>query len=243
MSVKLILNFILTIIGYVLAAIVGLICLPPCFLLAMLPEKWRRDNKLYFFFAWLFYNGMRWSSLLPITYEGLENIPKEPVIFAPNHLSAMDIPVVGSLVGMRPHLWLFLKRYAKVPFFGFIARRMNVVVDLSTPQKMMRSMKQGIKLVKGTGRDLIIFPEGGRAIDGKIQKFFPGFAVITNNTGLPVVPVYLHGLDKAYPIGSFLVRRCPITVRVGPPFHMRQGEERKVFMQRVYHWFLDQSKQ
>ena len=222
--------------------ILCLICFPPLFLIAALPEHWRRNNRLYFFFCALFFHGVRWAIFLPVTFEGLENIPNEPVIFAPNHLSALDIPMVGCLLGMHPHVWLFLERFVHVPIFGFIARRMNVVVDISTPQKMMLSIKNGVKLVKGTGRHLILFPEGGRAVDGNLQRFFPGVAVIAQATGLPVVPVYLYNLDKAYPIGSFLMRRIPITIRVGKPFRMQEGQDRDQFLEQIYQWFLEQAK-
>lgn len=232
-----------TLLGYLLVFLLALICFPPLLLIACLPERWRRDNPVYFFFVALFFNGIRWATFLPVTFEGLDNIPYEPVIFAPNHLSSLDIPMVGCLLGMHPHVWLFLKRFADIPVFGFIARRMNVVVDLASPQTMMSSLKNGIKLVKGTGRHLILFPEGGRAVDGNLQRFFPGVAVIAQSTQLPVVPVYLHGLDKAYPIGSFLLRQYPITIRVGKPMRMQEGQDRTQFLEQVYQWFLEQTVQ
>lgn len=240
---KIVFDVVRTIIGYLIVAVLALICFPICYVIACLPEKWRRDNPIYFFFAALFLNGVRWATFLPITFEGLENIPDEPVIFAPNHLSSLDIPVVAALVGMHPHVWLFYDRYAKVPVFGGIMKRMNIIVDFSSPQKLMLSMRNGVKLVKGTGRHLVLFPEGGRAVNGALQKFFPGVAVIAQATKLPVVPVYLHGLDKAFPIGSFLVRRHPITVRVGKPLRMSEGQDRTQFLEQVYQWFLEQANQ
>ncbi|MGE0010589.1 MAG: lysophospholipid acyltransferase family protein [Candidatus Babeliales bacterium] len=236
-------DVIRTLFGYFIVGILAVICFPPCLLIACLPERWRRDNPIYFFFVALFFKGVCWATMLPITYQGLENIPDGPVIFAPNHLSSLDIPMVGSLLGFHPHAWLFLKRFADIPVFGFIARRMNVVVDLASPQTMMSSLKNGIRLVKGTGRHLILFPEGGRAVDGNLQRFFPGVSVIAQATNLQVVPVYLHGLDKAYPIGSFLVRQYPITIRVGKPMRMQEGQTRDQFMEQIYQWFLEQTAQ
>lgn len=208
-----------------------------------MPDSWRRDNPIYFYSVYLFVRASLWASFLPITYEGLENIPHEPAIFAANHLSSLDIPVVATVVGPRPHVWLFLAKFAHVPVFGFVFRRMNVVVDTTTPQTMLNSLKRGIKLVKGTGRSLVLFPEGGRSIDGKIKPFFPGVAVIAQATQLPVVPVYLHNLDKAYPIGSFLVRLYPITVRVGKPFYVQEGQDRDQFLEQIHQWFLKQAEQ
>lgn len=240
---KIIFDVVRTCVFYVLVSILCIICFSVAVAIACLPERLRRDNKIYFFIVALLFNGARWATFLNVSYEGVDNIPHEPVIFAPNHLSSLDIPMVGCLLGMRPHVWLVLERFVHVPVFGFIIRRMNVPVDISTPLKMMISIKQAVKLVKGTGRDLILFPEGGRAVDGNLQRFFPGVAVIAQASGLPVVPVYLHNLDKAYPIGSFLLRQYPITVRVGKPFYMQEGEDRDQFLEKIYQWFLEQAQQ
>ncbi len=240
---KMILTVMRTIIGYLLVGLLGLICLPICFFIACLPERWRQDNPLYFFVMAIFFNGVRLATMLPVRFEGMENIPHGPVIFAPNHLSALDIPMVGCLLGTRVHFWLFLKRFADIPLIGFIFRRMNVVVDITSPQTMMFTLKNAVRLGKDTGRTIILFPEGGRAVDGNLQSFFPGVAVIAQATHLPVVPIYLYNLDKAYPIGSFLLRQYPITVRVGKPFYMQEGQDRSQFLNEVYQWFLEQAAQ
>ena len=218
-------------------AFIGLIAGIPCFIVACLPLRWRRDNRIYFFFSNIFYKGVTWATLLPVTIKGRDNIPQESVIFAPNHLSALDIPFIGYLIGNNSHIWLFLKKYAYVPIFGFIASRMNIIIDLSSPRALMRALKQAIVLGKQKKRHIVIFPEGGRARNGKIQNFFAGFAMIAEKTGLPVVPIRLYNLDKVFPPGAFLIREHPVTVIIGKPMQMREGETRELFVERVRAWF------
>lgn len=225
-----------SLISYICVGVVGMVVSIPCLIIASLPVRWRRDNRVYFFFVNILYQVATWATFLPITIKGRENIPQEPVIFAPNHLSALDIPFVGSLIGQRSHVWLFIKKYAHVPFFGFVARRMNIVVDTATPRTMMRALKQAVDVGKDKKRDIVIFPEGGRSLNGEMQNFFSGFAVIAEQTKLPVIPIRIYNLEKAFPIGAFFIRNYPITLSIGKPMHMLEGESREAFVVRVKSW-------
>lgn len=226
-------------IGYAIVGIVGLICFIPCFIIAALPARWRYDNKIYYFFVKLFYNAGLKATFLPVDVEGLENMPKEPVIFVANHQSALDIPVLGSLIGCYPHVWLFYVRYAKLPIFGFIARRMNIVIDPSGLRKLVTSLDKAVQLVEGKNRHVMIFPEGGRFVDGTIHKFFYGFAVLAKKLQRPVIPVLMKNLGKIYPPGSFFVYPDRIKVIIGKPMHFMPDETEDAFLDRVHGWFVE----
>jgi len=230
------LRLLKTLLGYACILVIGTITIIPCFIIACLPLRWRRDNRVYYFFTSLFYKGVTWATFIPVTVKGRENIPPEPVIFAPNHLSSLDIPFVGSVIGTYPHVWLFLKKYIYVPIFGFILKRMNVVIDLSSPRALMRALKQAIALGKEGTRHIVIFPEGGRARNGRLETFFPGFSMIAEKTNLPVVPIRMYNLDKVFPPGAFLIRDYPVTIIIGKPMRMQEGEAREAFVKRVHAW-------
>lgn len=227
--------------GYIAVGIVGIICFIPCFSIALLPARWRYNNKIYYFFVQLFYKTALKASMVPVDVQGLENIPQRPAIFAANHQSALDIPVLGSLVGMYPHVWLFYVKYAKVPLFGFIARRMNVVVDPSGLKRLVASLNKAAELVENQNRHIMIFPEGGRFIDGKVHNFFYGFAILAKKLHRPVVPVLLKNLGKIYPPGNILLYPHPIKVIIGQPLFFNEGETEEEFLQRVHAWFLQQN--
>ena len=118
---------------------------------------------------------------------------------------------------------------------------MAVLVDTSTPMKGMRSLLQAIAIAKEHNAHIIIFPEGGRFSDGTVHDFFGGFAILAKRIGRSVVPVYVHGINKVYPPGAFLVHWHQVTVVIGEPFTMQEDEHEDVFKQRVYQWFIDQA--
>lgn len=229
--------------GYFVIALMGIVCFIPCIFVACLPEKYRFNNKVYYFFSWLFYRIIVWGSFLPFTVEGKHHIPEEPAILIANHQSALDIPFLGMLVNCHPHIWLFLSRYAKVPFFGFVTRRMNVVVDYSGLRKLTGAITDAARLIKGQKRHVLMFPEGGRATDGTVHRFYYGFVILAKETKRPVVPVMMFNLNKAYPPGSFFIHQYPIKIVIGEPFRLGDDETDEAFLQRVHSWFVQQVEQ
>jgi 1-acyl-sn-glycerol-3-phosphate acyltransferase len=232
-----------TLFFYTVFIIAIFLFLVPCFFLSLLPARFRYDNKLYYFFMGLFYKMCRCGTLLPITIIGKKNIPQGPIIFVANHQSALDVALIGSLLGFRPHLWLFKKELIKIPLYGFMTNRMNIAVDRTSPRKALYGLLESIRLTKDTLRSLIIFPEGGRFSDGKIHDFLWGFAIIARKTGHPVVPVLIVNAYKVYPLRSFFVNYYPIKVIVGKPFTLGAEESDEAFLKRVREWFIEQSKE
>jgi 1-acyl-sn-glycerol-3-phosphate acyltransferase len=90
------------------------------------------------------------------------------------------------------------------------------------------------------GKDLMIFPEGGRYTDGTVHTFFKGFAIIAKRTNRPVVPVYLRNTGKACPPKSLWIHDIPVEVVVGPPFSYYENEDDDAFLNRVHEWFVQQ---
>jgi 1-acyl-sn-glycerol-3-phosphate acyltransferase len=182
--------------------------------------------------------------LLPISYKGLENIPKnEAVIFAANHQSSLDIPLVGVLSKGIPHIWLAKTEAVEGIVIRFLVPLISVLVDVSSPRKSMLSLRKILNIVNHHHRNLMIFPEGTRYVDGKIHDFFSGFAVIAKKTGRPVVPVFIKGIHKAFPPDTFWIYWYPITVTVGKPFVYQENDTDEIFKQRICNWFTEQMEQ
>lgn len=191
----------------------------------------------------LFYRICLAGTLLPITFIGKENMPDSAAIILANHQSALDVLFIGFLLKFRPHLWLFKKELVKIPLYGFMAKRMNISVDRSSPRKALYGLLESVRLTKDTDRSLVIFPEGGRFSDGKIHDFLWGFAIIARKTGHPVVPVFIKDAYKVYPMGSFFLNYHPIDVVVGKPFVLGSEESDEEFIKRLRTWFIEQSKE
>ncbi len=67
------------------------------------------------------------------------------------------------------------------------------------------------------GRTVLIFPEGTRSPDGRIQEFKPVIGHLALNYGVDILPVYLGGTREALPKGGSVPVRRDISARIGPP--------------------------
>ena len=70
---------------------------------------------------------------------------------------------------------------------------------------------KAVALIK-EGKVVVIFPEGSRSLDGRLQSPKPGIGMIVAQTGCPVVPAYLKGTYDVLPAGTMWPRFRPVTV-------------------------------
>jgi len=228
--------------SYVIAiAIVCVVCVIPACFTALLPESVRFRFKPFYWLTYGAYCLLLRSLWVPIRYDGLNNIPSFPCIFAANHQSSLDIPVLGSLTRGRVHLWLMWHELTKYPVFGFVARRMNIMVNTTTSLRAARSLYNAVELSMGNGRDLMIFPEGARHTDGKVHDFFAGFAMLAKKTGRPVVPVMIKNTSVVCAPKTVWINYAPIIVHIGRPFTFQASETDEQFSSRVHAWFAEHS--
>jgi 1-acyl-sn-glycerol-3-phosphate acyltransferase len=156
-----------------------------------------------------YYPGMIWSkitcllTLCPIKVEGRENLKKkQSYVFVANHQSAYDIFLVYGFLG-APVKWMMKKELAVIPFVGTACRMAGFVfVDSTSARKAQKSLFEAEEILKHN-RSLVIFPEGSRTADGKIDKFKKGAFRIAVEQGLPIAPITLNGPYNVMKIGSF----------------------------------------
>src|SRR6185369_2709955 len=63
----------------------------------------------------------------------------------------------------------------------------------------------------------IVFPEGLRTSDGKMQPFRPGIGMMAVRLRVPIVPINISGLYEIYSIHDSWPRRGPVSVAIGKP--------------------------
>jgi 1-acyl-sn-glycerol-3-phosphate acyltransferase len=224
-----------------LLIVVTIIFFIPIVIFICFPEKYRYKYPIIFYPVHWFYAAILKITFLPITYKGLENIPKnQAVIFAANHQSTLDIPLLGVLSKGVPHVWLAKAELMDSVFIRWLVPLISVLVDVSSPRNAMLSLRKILTIVNNHHRNLMIFPEGTRRIDGKVHEFFGGFTILAKKTGRPVVPVCMIGINKAYPPETFWLRLYPVTVVVGKPFLYEEHDTDETFKVRVHEWFDEQ---
>jgi 1-acyl-sn-glycerol-3-phosphate acyltransferase len=165
--------------------------------------------------AWA--RSLLWITGVRVEVEGLENIdPNGSYVFASNHLSYMDTPVVLASI---PAQFLFLAKSGlfRIPFLGWHLRRAgHVPVPREDPRAALRTLGHAAELLHA-GRSTLIFPEGGRSASGELDAFKDGAAFLAIRAQVPLVPVALIGTRAILPMHSLTFHRGPVKVRIGQP--------------------------
>jgi len=147
--------------------------------------------------------------------EGLGNIPHGACIFASNHASNVDPPILVSVIPRRLAI-LVKKELFRVPI---LARAMCVShflpVDRGT-KGAAASARLAMRSLEA-GNSFLMFPEGSRSLDGRLRPFKKGVATIAMEAGVPIVPVSIAGTQKILKKGSLVLRPGTVTIRFGHP--------------------------
>jgi long-chain acyl-CoA synthetase len=179
-----------------------------------------------------------------ITVHGVEHLQElaGPVVFASNHQSHMDTPVI--LAALPPRLrWRLAPAMAKEFFRArfrpaehsfrqrskastlyFLAALAFNAFPLPQREAGARDTLRYIGHLASAGYSILIFPEGARGESGSLKPFRPGVAMIGSRLELPVVPVRLDGVDRVLHPSWRMARRGPVMVRFGAPI-VFQGDD------------------
>lgn len=165
------------------------------------------------------------------TVSGLDRLEhlEAPVIFAPNHASHLDTPVLlaalpdrfrHKIVTLAAADYFFDSRL-KATYFSFSLNAVPIDRD-----RVSRASTDRAEALISEGWNLLIFPEQGRSPDGWGQRHRAGAAWLAARSGRPVVPVHIAGTDKLLPRGAKRLYTGKTKVTFGPPLapdvHARQ---------------------
>lgn len=160
-------------------------------------------------------------------------------IVAANHASYLDIPLLGCGMGRRA--W-FLGRSDLFPVPGLKAICQWLGwIPLKAGRVDRDAFAKAVALIK-EGKVVVIFPEGSRTLDGRLQSPKPGIGMIVAQTGCSVVPAYLKGTFDVLPPGTLWPHFRPVTVFYGSPLAFSlNGEagETKQYYQEVSRTVMD----
>ncbi len=136
---------------------------------------------------------------LKIEVHGTENIPRDtPAIYVSNHQSNFDIPIIYGGLPV-PFNWLAKKELFRIPLFGPALRlNGNIPIDRSNRKTTLHSIMEAAQRIKD-GTSVIIFPEGTRTPDGRLQAFKKGALLIAAKAQVPVIPIVIRGSYQIQP--------------------------------------------
>jgi 1-acyl-sn-glycerol-3-phosphate acyltransferase len=154
---------------------------------------------------------------IKVKVKGLSKIdPTTSCIYMCNHQSNFDIPVLLAYLKVQ-FRWLAKAELFRIPLFGFAMRRAGYIsIDRTDRQAAFTSLKKAAKTIR-EGASVIIFPEGTRSPDGNISPFKKGGFVLALDSGIPIVPVILHGTRSIMPKKQLRIVPGTVVVEITEP--------------------------
>lgn len=160
---------------------------------------------------------LRLFSWRRLRIEGLHNIPADgPLLVASNHLSNLDPMLLG---GFFPRtLFALAKRemYVNPAVAWFLGGCNCIPVERAGADR--RALSRALHVLRRGGR-LLVFVEGTRSRDGRMQRVEPGIGFLARRSGARVLPVAISGTDM-HARRSGLLRRRELVLRYGAVFEL-----------------------
>jgi cytidylate kinase len=149
---------------------------------------------------------------------GSENLEfKENFLFASNHLSYADPPIVGCTLNRE--VWFVAKKELfRNRLFAWLIRTYHAV-EIDREEISRTSIKMLLGLLQ-KGLSVLMFPEGTRSLDGELGELKSGLGFVARLSGTTIIPVYASGTNE---LKQCFLRRKKLEVRIGPPIRLRAG--------------------
>jgi len=185
--------------------------------------------------------GRYWSRLtcflngIKVEVHGEENVLRDRAqVFVSNHQGYFDI---FALMGYLPvQIRWFSKRVLFwIPFMGWTMSAARFIsIDRSDRKSAHKALMEAITRVR-QGKSVVIFPEGTRSPDGRVQAFKKGSLVLAQRSGAPIVPVSISGSFRVIRKNSFILRPGTIVVTIDKPIETASlgKEEQRDLLENV----------
>jgi 1-acyl-sn-glycerol-3-phosphate acyltransferase len=161
--------------------------------------------------------GMCRLALADVRREPLPDLDwSRPYVFAMNHQSFFDVVIAFATI---PQNLRFVAKHSLkyTPFFGWYMWATGMVfVDRSDRKSAISSLAEAGRHIRA-GASILVYPEGTRSRDRRIQPFKKGPFVVALEAGVPIVPIAVEGTAGIMPPGAVTLRPGSVRVKVGEP--------------------------
>ncbi len=200
-----------------------MLCSPFAIVASMITRSGTPSHRVARFWASI----VLWAAGVRVRTKILHDVPSSgPVIFACNHASLIDIPVLYKALPLE-FRFIVKKELFKIPLLGLAMKEAGYIpIDRAARGKAaFKSLKEAANRIRN-GASIVIFPEGTRTLDGKLQEFKEGGFMLAMMSGCPVVPVAIKGTFNIISKGSMLASPGDVEVLLGEPIEI-SGTGRK----------------
>ena len=179
-------------------------------------------------------------SNIRVTVKGLSNLkPGRSYIYMANHMSNFDIPVLQAFLPVQ-FRWLAKAELYKIPVFGYAMKRAGYIsIDRSDRESAIESLNKAAKIIRG-GISVVIFPEGTRSRTHNIQPFKKGGFFLAVDSGVPIIPIIIHGTERIMPKKQMLIKPGDVTLEIAKPINSSDytRKTKNDLMEKVRYIFL-----
>ncbi|MFR9165883.1 MAG: lysophospholipid acyltransferase family protein [Dysgonomonas sp.] len=168
------------------------------------------------------------AALCRISVKGKEKLdPQASYVFTPNHQSAFDIFLIYGYLGHNIK-WVQKHTLRKIPFVG---KASEIAGHVFVNQSSATALKNTVRKAKAELQDgvsMVIFPEGSRTPDGKVDKFKKGAFIIAKQMQLPVVPLTINGAYNVMKIHTYLINPGKMELVIHDPIPTENLEDEDI---------------
>lgn len=187
------------------------------------------------FTLWLF--GIR------VSVAGLEHLdPAKRYVYVSNHASMFDIPAI--FVAIPDDIRIVLKKeLTRVPLWGWALKvGPYISIDRFNAKEAMGSLDRALETIR-RGASVLVFAEGTRSLDGKLQPFKRGAFALAARSGVPIVPVTINNSFNILPKGSLKIQPADIRIVVDKPIESAgvAGKEDELKLMEQVHAVLEKN--
>ncbi len=185
--------------------------------LSLLSSLSDREGRTQHWFAHAWARMILKTAMVRVRVEGLDHIhPGQTAIYAANHLSALDIPVLYARLPVQFRI-MAKKELFRYPFLGWHLKRSGQIpIDAGDARASLRSLTHASESLRH-GTPLVVFPEGGRSATGQLQEFMGGASYVAIRAQAPIVPIAIVGTDGVLPMNSFHLLPGEVEMIIGEP--------------------------
>jgi 1-acyl-sn-glycerol-3-phosphate acyltransferase len=188
----------------------------------------------YFAFKYLFWLFFKVYCRMELHYA--EKVPvKGGVVVASNHASYLDPLILGAALG-RQATFMAREDLFAIPLIGTFVKAFSFPIKRGSP--LPSTIKEAAQRLR-RGEVIALFPEGGRSADGSFLNAKRGVGLIAAMGCSVVVPVYIDGSHKAFPVGAKYIKPAKVRVFFGDPIERLTGEADRDFQEKVTGYIMN----
>ncbi|MCP4681375.1 MAG: 1-acyl-sn-glycerol-3-phosphate acyltransferase [Desulfobacterales bacterium] len=199
-----------------------------CFIILFFLPFDRNGRLIHFYCAVPWAKVILWVCGVKVRAGGQENVEAGvPRIYMTNHQSYFDIFALLAYVQVD-FKFIMKQELMRIPALGFAMRRAGYIgIERGNPKEAIKSMNTAAEKMKA-GASVLIFPEGTRSIDGRLQPFKKGGFIMAFKSGCDIVPVAIADSYRIVPKGRLKINKGSFEVNIGKAISVKDYRKKDI---------------